>query len=74
MLIVVGETGSGKTTQLTQYIYEAGMAEKGKIGFVPRHLSLVSLTRPWFLTLLLLLQQVHATPSCGSDECGIARR
>ena len=30
VLIVVGETGSGKTTQLTQYIAEAGFAARGK--------------------------------------------
>ena len=32
VLIVVGETGSGKTTQLTQYIAEAGFTMRGKIG------------------------------------------
>lgn len=31
-LVVVGETGSGKTTQLTQYLAEAGFAENGVIG------------------------------------------
>ncbi|KAJ7373081.1 hypothetical protein OS493_014228 [Desmophyllum pertusum] len=27
--VVLGETGSGKSTQMTQYLYEAGFAEKG---------------------------------------------
>ena len=30
--IIVGETGSGKTTQLTQYLHEAGYSKYGKIG------------------------------------------
>jgi pre-mRNA-splicing factor ATP-dependent RNA helicase DHX16 len=30
VLIIVGETGSGKTTQLTQYLYEAGYTKNGK--------------------------------------------
>ena len=29
--IVLGKTGSGKSTQMTQYLYEAGFAEKGVI-------------------------------------------
>ncbi|XP_016889659.1 ATP-dependent RNA helicase DHX8-like isoform X2 [Cynoglossus semilaevis] len=32
ILIVVGETGSGKTTQITQYLAEAGYTARGKRG------------------------------------------
>ena len=30
--VVIGETGSGKTTQISQILEEAGFAEKGVIG------------------------------------------
>ncbi|VDL84164.1 unnamed protein product, partial [Nippostrongylus brasiliensis] len=36
ILVVIGETGSGKTTQMTQYAVEAGFARKGKIGYTIR--------------------------------------
>lgn len=32
VVIIVGETGSGKTTQLTQYLLEDGYANNGMIG------------------------------------------
>ncbi|KAF9619466.1 hypothetical protein IFM89_007041 [Coptis chinensis] len=32
VLIIVGETGSGKTTQIPQYLHEAGYTKHGKIG------------------------------------------
>ncbi|KAG6006701.1 hypothetical protein E4U21_006776 [Claviceps maximensis] len=46
ILIVVGETGSGKTTQLTQYLAEAGFADRGIIGCTqPRRVAAMSVAR-----------------------------
>ncbi|GKY97532.1 hypothetical protein MPSEU_000711400 [Mayamaea pseudoterrestris] len=43
VLIVVGETGSGKTTQLPQYLDEIGYSELGKIGCTqPRRIAAMS--------------------------------
>ncbi|ODQ65767.1 P-loop containing nucleoside triphosphate hydrolase protein, partial [Nadsonia fulvescens var. elongata DSM 6958] len=43
ILIVVGETGSGKTTQLTQYLAEAGYSRGGIIGCTqPRRVAAMS--------------------------------
>lgn len=46
ILIVVGETGSGKTTQLTQYLAEAGFANNGMIGCTqPRRVAAMSVAK-----------------------------
>lgn len=46
ILIVVGETGSGKTTQMTQYLAEAGFTSKGKIGSTqPRRVAAMSVAK-----------------------------
>ncbi|XP_068610666.1 ATP-dependent RNA helicase DHX8-like [Brachionichthys hirsutus] len=46
ILIVVGETGSGKTTQITQYLAEAGYTTRGKIGCTqPRRVAAMSVAK-----------------------------
>jgi pre-mRNA-splicing factor ATP-dependent RNA helicase DHX16 len=43
VLIIVGETGSGKTTQIPQYLLEAGYGKRGKIGCTqPRRVAAMS--------------------------------
>ncbi|KAG9004342.1 DEAH-box ATP-dependent RNA helicase prp22, partial [Tulasnella sp. 427] len=46
VLIVVGDTGSGKTTQLTQYLAEEGFADHGRIGCTqPRRVAAMSVAK-----------------------------
>lgn len=46
LLIVVGDTGSGKTTQLTQYLAEGGFANQGMIGCTqPRRVAAMSVAQ-----------------------------
>lgn len=41
--MIVGETGSGKTTQIPQYIREAGYCKKGKLACTqPRRVAAMS--------------------------------
>ncbi|KAI1853332.1 hypothetical protein JX266_002038 [Neoarthrinium moseri] len=45
-LVVVGETGSGKTTQLTQYLAEAGFTNDGMLGCTqPRRVAAISVAK-----------------------------
>lgn len=45
-MIIVGETGSGKTTQLTQYLREDGYWKYGIIGCTqPRRVAAVSVAK-----------------------------
>jgi len=46
VLIIVGETGSGKTTQLTQYLMEEGYCEYGIVGCSqPRRVAAMSVAK-----------------------------
>ncbi|KIM64359.1 hypothetical protein SCLCIDRAFT_115718 [Scleroderma citrinum Foug A] len=46
VLIVVGDTGSGKTTQMVQYLAESGYADKGRIGCTqPRRVAAMSVAK-----------------------------
>ena len=45
-MIVVGETGSGKTTQLTQYLHEDGYTGYGMVGCTqPRRVAAMSVAK-----------------------------
>lgn len=46
VIVVVGETGSGKTTQLTQFLYEDGYGKHGMIGCTqPRRVAAMSVAK-----------------------------
>jgi pre-mRNA-splicing factor ATP-dependent RNA helicase DHX38/PRP16 len=46
VVVIVGETGSGKTTQLTQYLYEEGFARGGCIACTqPRRVAAMSVAQ-----------------------------
>lgn len=46
ILVVIGETGSGKTTQMTQYLAEAGYTSKGAVACTqPRRVAAMSVAK-----------------------------
>jgi hypothetical protein len=46
VVIVIGETGSGKTTQLGQFLYEEGYCQNGVIGCTqPRRVAAMSVAK-----------------------------
>lgn len=46
IVVIVGETGSGKTTQLTQYLHEEGFTNVGRIGCTqPRRVAAMSVAK-----------------------------
>ncbi|GMS91156.1 hypothetical protein PENTCL1PPCAC_13331, partial [Pristionchus entomophagus] len=65
VIVVVGETGSGKTTQLTQYLYEEGFTKNGIIGCTqPRRVAAMSVAKR-------VAEEMGV--ECG-QECGYAIR
>ena len=65
IVVVVGETGSGKTTQLTQYLHEGGFTDFGVVGctqvsvFVEQHHSLSLFNTPYHSLSLLNTPHHH---------------
>uniref|UniRef100_A0A2P2KRQ1 RNA helicase n=1 Tax=Rhizophora mucronata TaxID=61149 RepID=A0A2P2KRQ1_RHIMU len=55
VLIIVGETGSGKTTQLPQYLFSAGFCHDGKI---------IGITQPRRVAAVTVAKRV-------AEECGV---
>jgi len=46
VLVVIGETGSGKTTQMTQYLAEAGYTSRGRVACTqPRRVAAMSVAK-----------------------------
>lgn len=46
IVVVIGETGSGKTTQLAQYLHEDGYSKYGMIGCTqPRRVAAMSVAK-----------------------------
>ncbi|KAI9842359.1 MAG: DEAH-box RNA helicase prp16 [Sclerophora amabilis] len=76
VVVVVGETGSGKTTQLTQFLYEDGYAKNGLIGCTqPRRVAAMSVAKrvseEMEITLGRLVGYAIRFEDCTSDETAI---
>ena len=71
VLIIVGETGSGKTTQIPQYLYEAGLCDPGEDGKPKK----VGCTQPRRVAAMSVAKRVADEVGCKlGNEVGYAIR
>lgn len=71
VVIVVGETGSGKTTQLTQYLMEEGYTEYGIVGCTqPRRVAAVSVAKRVSEEVAASVAELGRRPLDERDELG----
>lgn len=69
-VVIVGETGSGKTTQLTQYLMEEGYAQFGLIGCTqPRRVAAMSVAKRVCEEVAAGVEE-KGTPLSKKDELG----
>jgi pre-mRNA-splicing factor ATP-dependent RNA helicase DHX38/PRP16 len=71
VVIVVGETGSGKTTQLAQFLYEDGYCQHGLVGCTqPRRVAAMSVAKrvseemEVHLSIFIIVYVLTAIPQC----------
>ena len=76
VIIVCGETGSGKTTQLPKICLELGRGEKGMIGHTqPRRIAASCIAKRIAQELRLAAGRAWSASRCASPtSCGRARR
>ncbi len=70
IVVIVGETGSGKTTQLTQYLMEEGYCEYGMVGCTqPRRVAAMSVAKRVSEEVAAAVLE-QRKPLTGKDELG----
>jgi HrpA-like RNA helicase len=69
-LVVVGETGSGKTTQIPQFLYRSGIVQGGMVACTqPRRVAAVTVARRVAQEMNVELGQLVRVAGMSSPAC-----